>query len=468
MKICLVNPNYSGQVYFQRKPPHLHAPLGLLNLAGYLKEHKIDVNIIDANVEELSINKIAAKIKIIKPDVVGITCVTQMIKNVYSLCRNIKQYGNIRIILGGPHVTYTAEKTLEECCDIDAVVKGEGELPLLMLLQYWQGDKKITSLKNITLRENNKITTFPNSNHMLSIKELPSPAYEMIPLKKYFSSRLFCPGLKQRKILDVITSRGCLGKCTFCVSPNFWRKLRTRVVQKITTELEKVRKFYTFQHIDFWDDWFTFSRERTFEFCEFLKHYHPKVTWTCFARGEELDETLLKQMKESGCSGIQVGIETTNPELMKQINKRKNLEKTRYNLKIASKLGIKTLGSFIIGLPGESKNAVKEYVKYAVSCNLTYALFIVFTPYPGTKLAEKAGVKINDWHSVTGHKKVIPISEISKDFLVKKRRYAIMKFYFHPLVLWRRLYNLIKNPASLLDYLYLSKELVKRISFKNN
>jgi len=215
------------------------------------------------------------------------------------------------------------------------------------------------------------------------------------------------------------------------------------------------------------------NRERTLKICELMirKGYHKKVVWTCAARADQVDEELLRLMKEAGCKLVSYGIETGTQRLMDLIEKQETLEHIKVAVRSSKKSGLLVRGTLILGLPTESKEESQKTIEFAKEIGLDFAKFSIATPYPGTvlfKLAQEQGlVDDKDWSrfsSMAGFTDYDPVfvpkgrepSEL-KDL----QKQATREFYLRP----KQVFHLLKNTRSWKDikmYYYAARSLFEK------
>jgi radical SAM superfamily enzyme YgiQ (UPF0313 family) len=179
------------------------------------------------------------------------------------------------------------------------------------------------------------------------------------------------------------------------------RKPRFRDIQLCVDEIEEIVYRYGFNRINVVDDLLTVNHKRVFAFCDELDSRGLKIEWTAFSRVDTVTRELLTRMKEAGCMFILYGVESGNQRILDLVKKRTTLEKIRKGITLSNEAGITTMSSFILGLPGETEETVKESLEFGKSLGSQYG-FHVLSPYPGTEVRERAGelgLKIlsNDW-----------------------------------------------------------------------
>jgi anaerobic magnesium-protoporphyrin IX monomethyl ester cyclase len=258
VKTVLINPPPLKGVYRHQ----LYLSIGLAYLAAVLEENDHEVTVIDCPASEIDLIKLKEKLISMDAQLIGITSMTPTIQSALQVANVAKEAcPDAMIVLGGPHTTFMDEQVLEEEKNVDLIVRGEGEQTLLEITQNISNSRKLNQIQGITFRNNGQITRTPNRKYIQNLDELPRPAYHHFPLEKY---RLF-----GRRILPIITSRGCPSQCSFCTTSRiFGKAFRARSPKNVVDELEWLRDEHGADAFSFYDDTFTLNKNRALEICE--------------------------------------------------------------------------------------------------------------------------------------------------------------------------------------------------------
>lgn len=364
-------------------------PLGLAYIAAVLEKEGVEVQVQDFLVTKYSKEKLERIFIDFAPEIVGITSVTMNYPIASRILRDCKEIdGNIITVVGGPHVSFWAEEALREAPWIDIVVRGEGEYTMLEIAC----GKRLPEIDGIAFRENGNIVLTRPRQWIENVDELPFPARHLFPLSRYRAISGEC---------GLITSRGCPFHCIFCVGHKMsGRKGRFRNPKLVVDEVEELLE-YGFTTINIADDLLTLNRQHLHAFCDEITARKLKFKWTAFSRVDTVNPELLGRMKEVGCFFICYGVESGNQKILDIVRKKITPEKVKEAVRLSKEAGIKNLASFIIGLPGETKETLKETVNFAKSLGTNYA-FHLLSPFPGTEVRERAeeyGLRIltDDW-----------------------------------------------------------------------
>lgn len=412
-------------------------PLGLAYLASALERENQTVKIIDAPTLNWGMDEIRKEIDNFQPQVVGITSTTPTIYDAYQVAELSKKINpRIKVVMGGPHVTFTSFTTLKECPAVDIVVRGEGEETLKEIIKGMEGSLSFSEIKGITYRQENKIFQNPDRQFIRNLDEIPTPAYHLLPLEHY--------RLGKHRFGNIITSRGCPFSCIFCSSSQLYGKVwRARTPENVVQELKLLRNKYKIREIEFLDDTFTLDRRRAEKICELIIKQNLDISWSASSRVNTLDPELATKMRKAGCHTIYLGIESGSQKILDLIGKGIKLSQSFRAVEIARKAGLNTLGTFIIGIPGETVETIKKTINLARKLSLNFAQFTLCTPYPGTKLfkiARERGLLFTlDWSKYTILDPVMQVPGLIGEKLSRWLERAYLSFYLRPRFIWQEI-----------------------------
>ena len=182
----------------------------------------------------------------------------------------------------------------------------------------------------------------------------------------------------------MVTSLGCPYRCKFCEAGR--TAYNPRSPQTVIKEVEECYYKYGVREIDFFDYEFTAIRERTFEICRLLQEKKIDITWACRSRVDTVDKELLTQMRRAGCSRIYFGLESGVQDILDDVGKGITLEQIKETIHACRSLGIKSLGFFLIGAPGDTRQSVKDTINFAKRLKLDYVQFSKCLAKPLTPL----------------------------------------------------------------------------------
>ncbi|MEA3348880.1 MAG: radical SAM protein, partial [Pseudomonadota bacterium] len=185
-----------------------------------------------------------------------------------------------------------------------------------------------------------------------------------------------------------ISSRGCPYTCSYCDRSVFRRTFRFNSAAYLYRHLEYLKHRFGIRHVNFYDDQFTFNRERIEEFCQLLQSRPLDMTFNCAVRAEHVDGTILEMMKKAGCWMISLGIESGDAELLSRHRQKVDLDFMAEQVKLIKKTGIRVKGLFMVGLPGETTASLRRSIAYLKSLPIDELNVAKFTPFPGSPIYE--------------------------------------------------------------------------------
>jgi radical SAM superfamily enzyme YgiQ (UPF0313 family) len=260
-------------------------------------------------------------------------------------------------------------------------------------------------------------------------------------------------GLKKKKFLPILASRGCPYQCIFCAQEKIHTKIRYRKVSSIIDEIEFMYRKYNIDCFVFNDPFFPFSIQQGLEFCnEFVKRgLHRKIIWIAESRVDKVNSELLETMRNSGAYLIMYGFEAGTQKTLDILKKEYTLEQSLEAMRLTKKVGIHTLGLFMLGTPGETKEDCEETIRFSKKLDCTIAKFNIVVPYPGTYLFERYRRRFDiedsekfmswlDWSTNVNLNDMIYVSDtMNAEELVELQRKAMFQFYVRPKAILRHL-----------------------------
>jgi radical SAM superfamily enzyme YgiQ (UPF0313 family) len=406
------------------------ALLGLGYLAAVLEKNQFEVDVVDCQVLKLSFEEFRSELGKRQPDIVGITSTTLTYKSGLKIAKIAKEVcPNCLTVMGGPHVTFWDYEALQECPELDVVVRREGENTLLELVQRVEADEGFQDVLGITYRKKGKTVQNPDRPYIENLDELPFPARHLWPMERL---------REYEDILYLAASRGCVYWCEFCSTVRMHgRKYRMRSTKNVVDELEFLHKTYGVNKFTFCDDAFTVDQARTQELCREIMKRGLKITWNCGTRVDMLTKELLFKMKEAGCISMWFGVESGSQQVLDAMKKGISPELTTQVFGWVMEVGLKPVPNVILGFPGETMKSAWETIKFVEKISPDdVGFYNVATPFPGTPMYDS--VKENGWLRVTDFDKydtTTPIFEtpwLSLRELGKLREAAFHHFYLRP------------------------------------
>lgn len=421
--------------------------LGICFLAAMLRKRGIRVEILDSAALGYSIQDVVEHIKIKKPKIIGISVMSMMLHYSYELVQAIKRsYPEGIIVVGGAHIDADPEVIVP--MGVPYGFWGECEFEFAAFCEQVLGGAMPKAMPGLIVNCKNQLD-IGEPNLVSDLDSLPMPAYELLPLEKYYSPNTTL------KTISFISSRGCPYHCVFC-SKLQRKQFRHLSTENVINQLEELVGNLGIQWIEFVDEIFTFNRERVVELCEAIFVKNLKFHWGCGTRVDRVDASLLTLMKKAGCRKIGFGIETGVERVRFADGKRITNQQIIDIVKTCRSHGLLVGGSFIFGHPTETEEEMKQTVLFARNLGLNAVYFNKMIPIPDSNLFQTAidtGMLEKDiWVDFMLGKRSYPLytpEGVSADTISKIYKGAWFKTYFWPPNIWRNR-SLLFNPKHLL------------------
>lgn len=420
-----------------------YPPLALLSLAAFLRDQSHHVcEIMDAQLDHLSNEDMENQIREFAPDVVGITCFTVQLVDVMHSIRAARAAGVQYVVLGGPHINDFPKESLA-LEGVDAVVKGEGQQPLLELLKVWEDGDVAKGIKGV-----------------IAHPEDPIPEEDV-----YFSNDLDTYPIIDRTLVDytryydvmgeggiftsIVTSRGCPYRCTFCNTPR--HRYRVQSPERVCDEIEACIRL-GIKEVYFVDDTFNITNQRVHDLCDEIIRRGLEFSWTVRFRVKGVDRPLLLKMKEAGCARIQLGVEQGTEEGLLRLKKDVTSREIESAFALCREVGINTVAYFMIGTPVErSRQDVLDTIEYSIRLKPDFVMYNIMTPFPGTTLYDEGvrdGVlELEPWTNFMENpteefKAQVWDEHFTRDELRDLLHFAYRRFYWRPQFVVRNLFQI--------------------------
>ena len=354
-KLLLVNPQNRHRIGFALSVTSRYPPLSLGILAALVPDNW-DIKILDENFEKFE------ETKDNDPDFVGITAFTSNVYRAYQIAGHYHEKG-IPVILGGNHATMMPGEASQY---VDVVFKGEAET-------VWP----------------EVIKDFEN-NQLKNVYDGGRPSMNKVPIARH---DLFHPSYI---FTSIQTTRGCPYQCDFCSVHTFnGTKHRLRPVRNILDEIEQLPENKLLGIVD--DNFYGYSiksRNHTYELLEGMINRGIKKDWFIQASINIADDPkFLKLASKAGCREVLIGVESDNPEQLKQSNKALSVKNKpgeyRKKFKRIQSRGIAVLGAYIFGMDGDTQEDLFRRLRFIQKSGVDIIQATVLTPYPGTVLFER-------------------------------------------------------------------------------
>jgi len=412
LKVLVTNPPWPGPGYGARSDvrwPHkrsdkfIEYPIYLAYVVAVLEKAGIEVEFIDAVLEEFSIADFADAAAKTNPDMVVIECSTPSIKYDLLTAKSLKErMSDVFIVLIGSHPTF------------------------------------FHKVKGITYRDREGVQVNQDRPLVQNLDELPFPARDIVKGDHYRQGTF-----TGKNCTTVVSSRGCPYRCTYCLWPRtlYGIRFRARSAENVVAEVEQVVRDYHIDEIYFDDDSLALNRARILKICQLINQKGIRVKWIPQCRVDSMDEEVLGAMKEAGCRYIRFGVESGSQKMLDIMKKKTTLSQIRRAFELCRKVGIKTQAFFLFGVPGETLQTIAETIEFAKKLRPDSAQFAVVIPHPGTDLyqiCQKEGwLRYDSWEDFAACNSLIETPQLSRQAVERARVRGYRQFYFRPVYILR-------------------------------
>ncbi len=417
MKVLLINsPSYkkrvirdmAGGLGFDGSKAVCLPPLDLMYFGATLKRKGFEVSLVDADALGLSENDVLNRARAFGPGAIIATLSLPTLQNDAVFIRSLESSVNGAVILVKTGVRDPG--LLQKILDIsnaDLVIYGECDTLIDKIIEgnSFEGTARIL---------NGKIQV--ESEKLLDdLNVLPMPARYLVDNTRYSYDLLGKP------VTSMQTSRGCPFPCSFyCPYPLVQgTRWRARSAEHVVAEIEEIVRKYKVRKILFRDATFTLDRKRTERICSLILEKGLNIAWWCETRLNCIDPQLIQLMKQAGLQGMNVGVETGDPHVMRDRAKAGvTLDQVISIREAAKKQSVRLHFLLMTGLPEESKYSLFETLELIRKVQPDSIGVTIVTPYPGTPLHEEAirkgWIEITDWNRFDGHQGVMHTDKLSR------------------------------------------------------
>lgn len=402
-------------------------PVTLAAIAGHIRSRGHETVLVDCIGSDLAGADLEKRLRDFMPDIVIINTITPTINEDLSVAALAKRVNPACVTAAyGTMPTAMPEEMRKIQPALDHCLRGDPETPALDVVEGRPPCPGIWVEPDLDV--------------------LGMPAYELLPRYRF--------PLNDKPWTFIIDGKGCPYRCIYCVEPVISdRKARYKSVARTLEEIEYVVEKLKIPFFMFWDELFTLNFDRSSEVCrEMIKRgLHRKCSWMLTTRVDKADPELFRLMKEAGCWMVVFGLESGNQRVLDNVKKDITLEQSRRAVETASAQGLRTVGHFIIGLPGSSRESELDTIRFAKSLPLDFAQFYCCTAFPGSELYDWAVkenlLAVESWAGVEQGTVNISYPHFPGAEIQAIKRRAYIEFYFRPVFWWRFFRSL--TPAAL-------------------
>ncbi len=394
-EVVLIFPKFSNWNYKRDLPTSDTIPMGLLSIGSVLEKAGFSVRIIDGNLSPDYLQAVKTEVRDTGVLFIGISVMTAQVPEAMAIAAFCRlERPELPIVWGGIHPTLFPEQTNQDK-NVDLVIFGEGEGPVLELARRLKEKKDFKDIPGLAWKQDEKIKV-NDPGQPTDLDALPLPDYGLLAAERY--ARLEIKGQVKRS-LAVHSGIGCPHRCSFCINTLlFKRKRRSKSAARILAEIQYLIKQYQVNHISFRDENFFSSRAEVEKFLAGVKESGLKFTWDTTVRADYfqpsyLSEEMLERLREAGCIRLGIGVESASARILEILRKDITLQEVEASAVLCRRHGIHPYYSFMIALPGEQKKEMLETINFIVrlkKINPDADIITpqIYRPYPGNELYE--------------------------------------------------------------------------------
>jgi len=367
MKIVLIQPP-SGT------PSLKVPPLGLGYITAVLKRNHIEAKIVDLSVENIDLS---TYLSLEKPEIIGISSIATNARRALEIARTSKSIlPTSFVVMGGPYPSMIRDLLVTRHREVDAAVVGEAEFTFLELVKRLQDGKSLDAVEGLIFREDNRIKSNQMSNPIYPLDRIPYPAREELKMHLYGENAG-----------TIFTSRGCPQQCIFCSRPVFGRKWRGHSPEYVLKEIEHLIKHYKIFTLSILDDNFTVDLARAESILDGIiaKKWKLNIYFWNGMRVDHMAKDLLLKLKKAGCTAINFGVESVDPDVIEFIRKGVSLDQIEQAIKLTRERGIIANIFLMLGNPGDTAEAADKIKTFVEKVHVDGVHLSMATPLLGTK-----------------------------------------------------------------------------------
>ncbi len=440
-RICFVVPPVTAEDRYgpmasagNSLPPH-----AFLYLGAVARELGWDVSIVDGPARAISIEQCADAILACRPAVVGFTATTMSIAKAARVAEDLRRrQADLVIMVGGPHLTALPDETLRRLPVFDLGCAGEGEAALAAVLTALGEGRDPRATPGIVARgDDGTVLARPPAHEEVDLASLPALGWDLLRdfPENYHAAATY---LNRTPFTDLIVSRGCRYRCTFCDNNTFGRSIRALPVDTIMENIDLLVRKYGIRSLFFTDDSLMTLKDPFAELCERLIAADYDLEWSINVRTSEVNPEVLALMRRAKCWQVSYGVESGSWEILKRIKKGATPRMHERALWQTREAGIKINAYIIIGFPGETHETLAETEAFLERVPIDTLRLTFFTPFPNTDITDDMadhGHLVADWTRLNFYNLAyIPNGLTAKD-LERTYRRIMARFYLRPSVL---------------------------------
>ena len=438
--------------------PTVRPPVDLGIMAAILRRLGYQPTVRDYPVEGGGWRRLRADLLDLSPDLLVASTTTPTLHKdlrAFQVAKALRP--GVLTVAKGAHFITDATAVMAGAPDLDAAIRGECEETIAEI----GAGAPLSAVRGLCLRDKDRIVETPDRPMISKLDEIPSPARDLI------RNRLYTRPDTGEPQTTVLASRGCPQGCIFCLAaPLHGRPWRARSPMRIVEEVSECVRSFGIRNIYFQADSFTLMRPWLLNLCEALNRSGLGVQWVCNSRADSLDEEVVMRMKEAGCWGVALGLESGSREILEKVGKGLDLASARRGVTLCKEAGLRTSLMFMIGFPWDTKKSIARTVRFAETLSGDVVEFNIAYPFPGTVLHdESVRLGLIDGAPLSGFDFTRPVAgtlRLGPRELARLRTRAFLKIYARPSYVARMLWS---APSPAVAFRYVRFGLSKLVGF---
>jgi anaerobic magnesium-protoporphyrin IX monomethyl ester cyclase len=381
-RVLLVDPYVARADPMERKFVELYPSLGLLTLGAYLREHGVEVEMVDLTFEK-DARAVLPALHRFRPHVVGVHTKTLTFDRALEVARLARDAG-ATTVAGGPDSATRPELYLRR--GFDAVVPGEGEPTLVELASRARSGESMEGVAGAMTWVRGGIRRGPPRPFLRDLDELPLPAWDLVDMERYLASWERATGERRAAVL---TSRGCPFDCSWCSKPTFGRSFRQQSPERVLAELRALKSRYRVDYVRFCDDIFGISRPWLERLLDGMLDTRLGLRFECLARVDLLKPDLLARMRAAGLERVYVGVESGSQKMLDLMNRGTKLRQVERTAQALRDAGVRQFWFLMLGYPGETEADIEATFQLFRRFSPEEYSISIAVPIPGTRFHEQ-------------------------------------------------------------------------------
>ena len=380
-EVLLVTPPYHSGVV---ESAGSWLPLSLLYVGGALQKAGYGVALYDAMTKFHTLEQVRETLRREQPDAIMVTCITATAMDGMEVCRLAKEeISDVLTVLGNSHPTFMYDEILRDHPEVDVIVRGEGEVTAVELMDAWKTGDNLSKVRGIAFRLGEQIVATPCRGFIQDLDAL-EPSWNLVPWKEYHYR------VKPGSTLAIVSSsRGCKQHCSFCSQRLFWKQSWRAVSAEIfVNQLEMLRDRYGVDVAMIADEIPSLDPVRWTRILDLLIERDLGTSLLLETRVDDIvrDAELMPRYRQAGIEHIYVGVESVNQATLDLYKKDAKVEQGKRAIELINEHNMISETSFVMGMPNETKEEMQRTIELAKFYDPDMAFFLAITPWPYSNL----------------------------------------------------------------------------------